>query len=109
MFGNESYGSNKKNSKIKGAHIVYVENCMRTTETNMHLRTFRHRRSDRQTVVQDDSSISHLFRIEVFSVLCNPRCHKNKMFLPTFMTSEHPGSHVFLQTRTIFIHIPDII
>ncbi|KAH3892670.1 hypothetical protein DPMN_016793 [Dreissena polymorpha] len=27
------------------------------------------------------------------------------MFLPTFMTSEHPGSHVFQQTRTIFIHI----
>ncbi|KAH3733910.1 hypothetical protein DPMN_040349 [Dreissena polymorpha] len=31
------------------------------------------------------------------------------MFLPTFMTSEHPGSHVFQQTRTIFIHIQDII
>ncbi|KAH3705146.1 hypothetical protein DPMN_080211 [Dreissena polymorpha] len=31
------------------------------------------------------------------------------MFLPTFMTSEHPGSHVFQQTRTISIHIQDII
>ncbi|KAH3754044.1 hypothetical protein DPMN_188702 [Dreissena polymorpha] len=29
------------------------------------------------------------------------------MFLPTFMTSEQPGSHVFLQTLTIFIHIQD--
>ncbi|KAH3704554.1 hypothetical protein DPMN_079611 [Dreissena polymorpha] len=26
------------------------------------------------------------------------------MFLPTFMTSEHPGSQVFQQTRTIFLH-----
>ncbi|KAH3887223.1 hypothetical protein DPMN_011239 [Dreissena polymorpha] len=33
----------------------------------------------------------------------------NNMFLPTFMTSEHPGSHIFQQTRTIFIHIQDII
>ncbi|KAH3853342.1 hypothetical protein DPMN_095864 [Dreissena polymorpha] len=31
------------------------------------------------------------------------------MFLPTFITSEHPGSHVFQQTRTVFIHIQDII
>ncbi|KAH3846338.1 hypothetical protein DPMN_088638 [Dreissena polymorpha] len=31
------------------------------------------------------------------------------MFLPIFMTSEHPGSQVFQQTRTIFIHIQDII
>ncbi|KAH3809252.1 hypothetical protein DPMN_137613 [Dreissena polymorpha] len=34
---------------------------------------------------------------------------KNKMFLPTFMTSEHPDSHVFQQTRIIFIHIQNII
>ncbi|KAH3882359.1 hypothetical protein DPMN_006294 [Dreissena polymorpha] len=33
----------------------------------------------------------------------------NKMFLPTFMTSEHPGSHVFLHTKTVCIHIQDII
>ncbi|KAH3829505.1 hypothetical protein DPMN_131501 [Dreissena polymorpha] len=31
------------------------------------------------------------------------------MFLPTFMTSEHPGSLVFQQTRTIFIHIQNTI
>ncbi|KAH3813245.1 hypothetical protein DPMN_141697 [Dreissena polymorpha] len=31
------------------------------------------------------------------------------MFLPTSMTSEHPGSHVFEQIRIIFIHIKDII
>ncbi|KAH3835118.1 hypothetical protein DPMN_108462 [Dreissena polymorpha] len=31
------------------------------------------------------------------------------MFLPTFMTSEHPDSHVFLQTKTIFIHMQYII
>ncbi|KAH3724277.1 hypothetical protein DPMN_050093 [Dreissena polymorpha] len=33
----------------------------------------------------------------------------NKVFLQTFMTSEHPGSHVFEQTRNIFIRIQDII
>ncbi|KAH3787283.1 hypothetical protein DPMN_165404 [Dreissena polymorpha] len=33
----------------------------------------------------------------------------NKMCLPTFMTSEHTGSHIFQQTRTIFIHIQNII
>ncbi|KAH3822817.1 hypothetical protein DPMN_124608 [Dreissena polymorpha] len=31
------------------------------------------------------------------------------MFLPTFMASKHPDSHIFQQTRTIFIHIQNII
>ncbi|KAH3771182.1 hypothetical protein DPMN_172484 [Dreissena polymorpha] len=31
------------------------------------------------------------------------------MILPTFMHSEHPGGHVFQQTRTILAHIHDII
>ncbi|KAH3893544.1 hypothetical protein DPMN_017692 [Dreissena polymorpha] len=31
------------------------------------------------------------------------------MLLPTFLTSEHPGSHVFEQTRTVIIHIQDML
>ncbi|KAH3809591.1 hypothetical protein DPMN_137965 [Dreissena polymorpha] len=52
-------------------------------------------------------------RIQEANVLT--KCHSkeltcsNNIFLPTFMTSEHPGSYVFQQTRTIFIHIQDII
>ncbi|KAH3891689.1 hypothetical protein DPMN_015794 [Dreissena polymorpha] len=32
-----------------------------------------------------------------------------QIFLPTFMNSEHPGSHVFQQTGNMFVHIPGII